>query len=244
MESLTYSGRARQSIARVTTAREFLSTFVVTNELATLIDLTELHLRMKLKEFDRIETLLKRLPDIRQTRFYKMALDEHRGKKSITEDAKSLPYRTPKEKIWKHLVEASLNLESEKLALEAMHQALLIGAEVGAKETFLRQNNEMGNLIIRLANLYPTVYNEEIATAMAERIRTRGDNMNESQAGLTKRELEVLRQLSTGRTLTVISSELHISQNTMKTHLKNLYKKIGADGRHDAVDKAKALFLI
>ena len=61
---------------------------------------------------------------------------------------------------------------------------------------------------------------------------------------LTKRELEILRQLSTGRTLTVIAGELHISQNTMKTHLKNLYKKLEADGRNDAVEKAKALFLL
>jgi DNA-binding CsgD family transcriptional regulator len=75
-------------------------------------------------------------------------------------------------------------------------------------------------------------------------MKERGSNMNEGQASLTKRELEILRQLSTGRTLTVIAGELHISQNTMKTHLKNLYKKMGADGRHDAVEKAKASFLI
>jgi DNA-binding CsgD family transcriptional regulator len=79
---------------------------------------------------------------------------------------------------------------------------------------------------------------------MAERIRERGSNMNEGQQSLTKRELEILRQLSTGRTLSVIASELHISQNTMKTHLKNLYKKMGAEGRHDAVEKAKSTFLI
>jgi DNA-binding CsgD family transcriptional regulator len=68
--------------------------------------------------------------------------------------------------------------------------------------------------------------------------------MTTSQQSLTKRELEILRQLSTGRTLTVIAGELHISQNTMKTHLKNLYKKLGAEGRHDAVEKAKSTFLI
>jgi ATP/maltotriose-dependent transcriptional regulator MalT len=44
--------------------------------------------------------------------------------------------------------------------------------------------------------------------------------------------------------LTLIAAELHISQNTMKTHLKNLYRKLGADGRNDAVEKGKAAFLI
>jgi DNA-binding NarL/FixJ family response regulator len=61
---------------------------------------------------------------------------------------------------------------------------------------------------------------------------------------LTKRELEILRHLSTGRTLTVIASELHISQNTMKTHLKNLYRKLEAEDRNDAVQKAQARSII
>jgi DNA-binding NarL/FixJ family response regulator len=141
-------------------------------------------------------------------------------------------------------MDVSINIESENIALPAMRKALEIGAEVGAKETFLRQRDEMGNLIIRIANDYPTVYNEEIASAMAERIKERGNTMKDGQPALTKRELEILRQLSTGRTLTIIAAELHISQNTMKTHLKNLYKKMGAEDRHDAVEKAKTSFLI
>jgi DNA-binding NarL/FixJ family response regulator len=125
-----------------------------------------------------------------------------------------------------------------------MKLALIEGSKVGARETFLRQNNAMGNLILRIANELPTVYNEELATAMAERIKERGVTMTEARQTLTKREQEILRQLSTGRTLTVIAAELHISQNTMKTHLKNLYRKIGATDRNDAVQKAKATFLI
>jgi DNA-binding NarL/FixJ family response regulator len=125
-----------------------------------------------------------------------------------------------------------------------MVKALKVGAEVGAKETFLRQRDEMGNLIIRIANDHPTVYNEEIASAMAERIKERGSTMTSSQASLTKRELEILRQLSTGRTLTIIAAELHISQNTMKTHLKNLYRKMEVDGRAMAVEKARSNFIL
>jgi ATP/maltotriose-dependent transcriptional regulator MalT len=37
---------------------------------------------------------------------------------------------------------------------------------------------------------------------------------------------------------------LHISINTMKTHLKNLYRKMGAENRIAAVEKAKANFLL
>jgi DNA-binding NarL/FixJ family response regulator len=173
-----------------------------------------------------------------------MAVDEHLGRKSLKEDAKKLPDKTPRDAIWKHLMDVSLHVDTEHIAMPAMREALLVGAQVGARETFLRQRDEMANYIIKVANEFPTVYNEELATAMAERIKERGNTMTTSQQALTKRELEILRQLSTGRTLTVIAGELHISQNTMKTHLKNLYKKMGAEDRHDAVEKAKSTFLI
>jgi ATP/maltotriose-dependent transcriptional regulator MalT len=42
----------------------------------------------------------------------------------------------------------------------------------------------------------------------------------------------------------MIGKELHISQNTMKTHLRNIYRKLQVDGRKSAVEKAKANFII
>jgi ATP/maltotriose-dependent transcriptional regulator MalT len=200
--------------------------------------------RRRLGDFDRLEKLVQRAPNIRDTQQYRMAVDDFRGRKSVNEDVKKLPEKTPRDLIWKYLNETSLHLDAEQIALPAMHRAMKVGSEIGAKESFLRQNDEMGNLIIRVANEYPTVYNEELSTAMAERMKERGKIMTTGHQALTKRELEILRQLSTGRTLTIIAGELHISQNTMKTHLKNLYKKLAADGRNDAVEKAKALFLL
>jgi DNA-binding NarL/FixJ family response regulator len=171
-------------------------------------------------------------------------IDEHRNRKKSLIDVKNLPERTPREHIWKHLSEASLNIDSENLALTELEKALKVASQVGAKETFLRQNNEIGNLILKIANENPTVYNEELASAMAARMRDRGSTMTEGRPTLTKRELEILRQLSTGRTLTIIAGELHISQNTMKTHLKNLYRKMEVEGRKEAVEKATSLFLL
>lgn len=243
-EFLTYNGKAKEALERINNSRNFLANFESTNQLEVFVDLGEMNIRRNLKDYDRLENLVNRTPDIRQARHFKMAVDEYRGRKSLTEDARKLPEKTPRDLIWKYLMEVSLNIDTEKIAMPAMRKALDVGSKVGAKETFLRQRDEMGNLIIRIANDFPTVYNEEIAAAMAERMKERGNTMNEGHASLTKRELEILRQLSTGRTLTVIAGELHISQNTMKTHLKNLYKKMGADGRHDAVEKAKATFLI
>ena len=244
IEFLSYNNKQSEGLVRIKEAREFVANLDVDNQLSQLVDISEMAVRRRLKDFDTLEKLINRTPDTRDTRIYRSAVDEFRGRKIVHENARLLPEKTPRDKIWKLLMEASLNIEVENIALPAIRSALLVGAEVGARETFLRQRDEMANYIIKVANDFPTVYNEELATAMAQRIKDRGDFMTASQQSLTKRELEILRQLSTGRTLTVIAGELHISQNTMKTHLKNLYRKLGADDRHDAVEKAKSTFLI
>lgn len=53
-------------------------------------------------------------------------------------------------------------------------------------------------------------------------------------AGLSAREIEVLRHLAAGRTNKEIASLLHISPATVQRHTINLYRKIGASGRSDA----------
>jgi LuxR family maltose regulon positive regulatory protein len=244
VEFLSYNSKQQEGLERIKNARDFIATLDIDNRLAELIDVSEMPVRRRLLDFDRLEKLVNRAPRIRDTQQYRMAVDEYRGRKTLAEDAKKLPEKTPRDLIWKHLMDVSLHADAENIALPAMRKALMVGAEVGARETFLRQRDEMANYIIKVANDFPTVYNEELATAMAQRIKERGTAMTTSQQSLTKRELEILRHLSTGRTLTVIAGELHISQNTMKTHLKNLYKKMGAEGRHDAVEKAKSTFLI
>ena len=53
--------------------------------------------------------------------------------------------------------------------------------------------------------------------------------------GLTPRELQVLRQVAAGSTNKEIANELGLAVSTVERHLVNLYTKIGARGRADAV---------
>lgn len=244
IQDLCLNHREQDAIERIRSSRELIASFQFSNALSGIIDLNEMYIRKCLKDFDRLEQLIARAPSSRHAAQMQQEIDENRNRKKSLSDVKNLPERTPREQIWKHLTEVSLNIESENLALTYLQKALKVASQVGAKETFLRQSNEIGNLILKIANENPTVYNEELASAMAARMRDRGTTMTEGRPTLTKRELEILRQLSTGRTLTVIAGELHISQNTMKTHLKNLYRKMEVEGRKEAVEKATSLFLL
>ncbi|MFZ0547893.1 MAG: LuxR C-terminal-related transcriptional regulator, partial [Candidatus Promineifilaceae bacterium] len=56
---------------------------------------------------------------------------------------------------------------------------------------------------------------------------------------LTEREHDVLTCLAAGLTNREIEERLVISRNTVRTHLKNLYSKLGTNGRADAVEQGR-----
>lgn len=58
---------------------------------------------------------------------------------------------------------------------------------------------------------------------------------------LTTRERQVLRALSRGLSNREIADRLYVSEATVKTHLSNLYTKLEAGDRHDALARAVAL---
>ena len=66
----------------------------------------------------------------------------------------------------------------------------------------------------------------EIATEMAE---------HAADDALTEREVEVLRYVSAGNSNKIIAAHLHLSEHTVKGHLKNILSKLGANDRTHAV---------
>jgi LuxR family maltose regulon positive regulatory protein len=61
---------------------------------------------------------------------------------------------------------------------------------------------------------------------------------------LTESETRILRYLPTNLSAREIADELYLSWNTVRTHMRHLYAKLGAHRRHDAVEQARALGLL
>jgi LuxR family maltose regulon positive regulatory protein len=61
---------------------------------------------------------------------------------------------------------------------------------------------------------------------------------------LTEREREVLIHVSGMLNTAEVAEEMYISVNTVKTHLRNIYRKLAAAHRSEAVRRARQLQLI
>jgi ATP/maltotriose-dependent transcriptional regulator MalT len=244
--SLMMNGKVEEAFAVVRDHRQLASEFKGEDGLSLIIDINELFLRFWIKDYERSSQILNRLPkDLIFTHQYRQALgavSKNEVKKKVVPEI--LESDTAREKIWKSLVGCEANISQETLAMDALKIGLDVGARVGAKESFLRQDPTILELIIRSASKRPTVYLEELARAAAQRMNAKNNQNAALTQPLTKREIDVLRSLATGKPITAIGKTLHISHNTMKTHLRNIYRKLSASGREEAVVKAQTLFII
>ena len=241
--TLAQRGDEQGSMQMLRDARERVSLIHSKNQLHSILDRSELVMQLISGDLEKMKLLIETALPGRSTELIKLHIRRAEGKEWNPSDGADLPERTPRQRIYKFLSQTVHAYETdEELAITYLTQALKIGAEVGAKAVFIRQM-ELYPLFLKVAVRTPTFYNEEISRKVAERMQEI-DSTKGVKPALTKREIEIVRHLDSGKPITSIGASLHISHNTMKTHLKNVYRKLGADGRDQAVEKAKSLGLI
>ena len=108
-------------------------------------------------------------------------------------------------------------------AEEDVYQALSLGAR-----GYVIKDNSPVNIISALK----TVMSGELA--VSESVRSVYE-ARKSERGLTAREKEILLLVSKGCSNVEIGDMLHLSPNTVKNHLKNLFETLGAADRAEAV---------
>ena len=108
-------------------------------------------------------------------------------------------------------------------AEEDVYQALSLGAR-----GYVIKDNSPVNIISALK----TVMSGELA--VSESVRSVYE-ARKSERGLTDREKEILILVSKGCSNVEIGDMLHLSPNTVKNHLKNLFESLGAADRAEAV---------
>jgi DNA-binding CsgD family transcriptional regulator len=96
-------------------------------------------------------------------------------------------------------------------------------------------------LIFLLTGLYAGIMWQQRVKKHQE---AQGYEWNEKNDLLSDREMEVLKLLAEGLTNKEISEKLYVSVNTVKTHLNNIYSKLGVNRRTQAISAAKRLEIL
>jgi LuxR family maltose regulon positive regulatory protein len=135
-------------------------------------------------------------------------------------------------------------------ALRALGAALELAEPEGYVRTFVDEGAPMAGLLVAAQKRAPSAYVGRLRAALApaplpEPTRARiGPGGEIPVDALSSRERDVLRLLDTELNGPEIARELVVSLNTVRTHTKNLYMKLGVTSRRAAVLRAKELDLL
>jgi LuxR family maltose regulon positive regulatory protein len=145
--------------------------------------------------------------------------------------------------------------DEKSRAMDFMGQVLALAEPEGYVRTFVDEGPPMLDLLsetlkarqrgrLNPANKVPAHYLRKLLAALE-----RDDSGTMSPAEglpepLSERELEVLQLIAAGKSNRRIASELFVSVGTVKTHLNNVYRKLDAHSRTQALARARELDLI
>lgn len=131
-------------------------------------------------------------------------------------------------------------LGDESSALAALVHALTLSEPENRRQTFLREGKAMEKLL-RLAERQAICpeFTRQLLADFAQR-----ENSAVILETFSQRELEVLRLLAANLDAPEMAEKLVVSVNTVRTHLKSLYRKLNAHSRYEALEQAKELKLL
>lgn len=134
----------------------------------------------------------------------------------------------------------------DQAALAAIQRALTLAEPENYVRTFVDEGEPMGHLLRQaVAQGIAVTYARSLLEALEKEMDRPGGAVSASMVEpLSRRELEILRLLTTHLASTDIARELTVSPNTVRTHIKNIYSKLNVHSRSEAVQKARELDLM
>ena len=145
--------------------------------------------------------------------------------------------------------------DEKNRAIDVMGRALALAESEGYVRTFVDEGPPIAELLSevleaqqrgRLDSLrrVPAHYLRKLIAALERDAPNSTPPSTELPEALSERELEVLQLIASGKNNRRISSELFVSVGTVKTHINNLYRKLDAHSRTQAVARARELKLL
>ena len=120
-----------------------------------------------------------------------------------------------------------------------MFPFLELGQPMAEVLQHLADKNGLTDFVCRLRDRFQTIEQQHCNAATAKSVPS-AVGITET---LTKRELDILALLAQRLQNKEIAAKLFVSPETVKSHLKNLYQKLGVSNRRDAVAKAAVILV-
>src|SRR5450830_135782 len=145
------------------------------------------------------------------------------------------------------LVLAHMADDERDAGFETLREVLLAAQRIGANRSILDAGGDLQAILPRF--LVSSHCNAELATSVRRLLAVDANEADKANktgvAGtLTERERDVLMLVASGQSNKEVARAMNISAETVKTHLKSIFGKIGVQQREQAVVLARAVGLI
>jgi len=136
---------------------------------------------------------------------------------------------------------AAHGVGDDRRAAQKLERVLELACAEGCRRIFIQGGRPVRELLIE--HLESGTAYRPLVTELVDAMGGRPVDAHELPAvlgeWLTDREVTVLRYLQSSLSNGEIAAELYLSVNTVKTHVRNIYRKLDVARRRDAVRKAR-----
>ncbi len=213
-------------------------------------DELEAHLRRALGDAKGARRVAEQLPDDRRlvtSALIALGANDHRTASDIMSTARPTG-PTIRADLELRLLRASMAiLQVSPRAPQLIREAVAVADRHGYVQTVLDTAPQLIDQLISDAAHYPNTDNVRALIAAGIRARKRtatGPDRGHLPDPLTEAELRVLEALPQHLTYADMAAQLHLSPNTVKTHLRRTYMKLGVTSRAAAVKRATSIGII
>jgi LuxR family maltose regulon positive regulatory protein len=237
------TGRRDEAVDLITSCRRANRPLALPEPFATRVDVAEARV---LIERAPTETgrLIARLPAGPGPSFLRVRLALAQGKRREAEELLARTEQavtTPRRRLEWQLLDARTRSATSEGSLRS---ALELAASEGFIRCLLDEGEELLPLLHEHAGPGPAWFVQDVLAAFETSSRAtapRGEGLVEP---LSQREQVVLSYLPSWVSSNEIAAELYISLNTLKSHLRSIYRKLGASSRREAVVLARSRGLL
>jgi LuxR family maltose regulon positive regulatory protein len=206
---------------------------------------TEVRVRLDQADVAGARVVLHDAPPGADTELLAVRLALHEAPGEAAARLERVEARTSRQVVDKLLLQAQLPDNDEAAAGAALVAAIAVGGPRGLVRTFLDEGGAVSHRLQQLAFASPERTLGRLAALVSQELALGSAPQPALAIGqLTSRELAVLRMLPLRMSNREMAAQMYVSVNTLKTHIRAIYRKLDVPHRSAAVSRARALQLV